>query len=55
MFEINNDKNVNKTIRMPEGLTNRLETIATNKDISFNKLAVQCCKYAFNDLKDEDK
>ena len=55
MFEIKNEKNVNKTIRMPEGLINRLETIATNKDISFNKLVVQCCEYALNDLKDEDK
>lgn len=55
MFEINNEKNLNKTIRMPEGLINRLETIAAKKDISFNKLVVQCCEYALNDLKDEDK
>ena len=46
MFEINNDKNVNKTIRMPEGLTNRLETIATNKGHFFQQtsgLVLQIC------------
>lgn len=55
MFEINNEKKLNKTIRMPESLINRLEIIATKKDISFNKLVVQCCEYALNDLKDDDK
>ena len=53
MFEIKNEKNFNKTIRMPENLIKRLETLATKKDISFNKLLVQCCEYALSELKED--
>lgn len=40
----------NKTIRMPDKLIDQLEKIAKEKDISFNKLVIQCCEYALKDL-----
>ena len=42
-FKIEKEESVNKTIRMPRALVQQLERIASQKDISFNKLVVQCC------------
>lgn len=53
MFVVKKPVTVNKTIRLPEELLKRLETIASQKDISLNQLIVQCCEYALNDLADE--
>ena len=50
MFEIQNQQKSNKTIRMPDDLINRLQTIADQNNISFNQLVVQCCEYALNDM-----
>ena len=53
MFVVKKPVTVNKTIRLPEELLKRLETIASHKDISLNQLIVQCCEYALNDLAEE--
>ncbi|URN83913.1 toxin-antitoxin system HicB family antitoxin [Acetobacterium wieringae] len=53
MFVVKKPVTVNKTIRLPEELLKRLETIASQKDISLNQLIVQCCEYALNDLAEE--
>lgn len=53
MFVVKKPVTVNKTIRLPEELLKRMETIASQKDISLNQLIVQCCEYALNDLADE--
>lgn len=50
MFEIQNQQKSNKTIRMPDDLIERLQTIADKNNISFNQLVVQCCEYALNDM-----
>lgn len=55
MFEIQNQQKSNKTIRMPDDLINRLQTIADQNNISFNQLVVQCCEYALNDLMKTEK
>lgn len=39
---------------MPRSLIKQLEKLAQEKNISFNKLAVQCCHYALKNL-DEGK
>lgn len=53
MFVVKKPESFNKTIRMPADLIQRLEEIASSKDISFNQLVIQCCEYALNDLSEE--
>lgn len=43
----------NKTIRMSDELIAKLQRIAAEQDISFNKLVVQCCEYALQYLPSE--
>ena len=54
MFEIQNQQKSNKTIRMPDELINKLQTIADQNNISFNRLVIQCCEYALNDMEKSD-
>ena len=51
MFEIKKPQSSNKTIRMPDELIAEIEKIASDKDISFNQLVIQCCQYALKNLK----
>ncbi len=55
MFEIRKVQSFNKTIRMPEDLIAKLETLASKNDISFNQLVIQCCEYALENLDDNNK
>lgn len=55
MFEIQNQQKSNKTIRMPDDLIERLQTIADQNNISFNQLVVQCCEYALNNMLKSDE
>ena len=50
MFTVKKPESSNKTIRMPNELINQLEKLATEKDISFNQLVIQCCNYALENL-----
>ncbi len=50
MFEIKNQQKSNKTIRMPDELIDKLQTLADKNDISFNQLVVQCCEYALDNM-----
>lgn len=51
MFEVKKYESTNKTIRMPISLITKLESIAQEKDVSFNQLVIQCCEYALKNLK----
>ena len=54
MFEVeNNFKNANipRTIRFTEGLFEQLNAVASENDISFNLLVLQCCQYALDNMK----
>lgn len=55
MFEIQNQQKSNKTIRMPDDLIEKLQTIADQNNISFNQLVVQCCEYALNNMLKSDE
>lgn len=47
---------VSHTIRFPEKLHEELSALATRQHISFNKLVLQCCRYAVDELEvDEDQ
>lgn len=41
----------NKTIRLPEDMIERLEKIANEKNISFNKLILKIIEYGINDVR----
>ncbi len=55
MFEIRKPSASNKTIRMPDTLIEKLEKLATQHDISFNQLVIQCCEYAIEHLNKPDE
>jgi len=53
-FKIEKEESLNKTIRLPRSLIKQLEKLASDQNISFNKLVIQCCQYALKNL-DEGK
>ena len=58
MFVIDNEmKNANiaRTVRFTEALFERLNKVAATDNISFNLLVLQCCKYALDDMNEEEK
>lgn len=58
MFEVENkfkNANIPRTIRFTESMFEQLNTIAAKNDISFNLLILQCCKYAIDNMKDNQK
>lgn len=58
MFEVENkfkNANVARTIRFTEPLFEQLNEIAAANDVSFNLLALQCCQYAMDNMKGNDK
>ena len=55
MFRIEKAEYVNKTFRLPQELVQELERLAQSKDVSMNQLVVQCCRYALDNLAEEDK
>ena len=50
MFKVKRVSQSNRTVRLPDELIDRLNAIATEADISFNRLVVQCCEYALANL-----
>jgi predicted HicB family RNase H-like nuclease len=50
-FIIKKPTSSNRTIRMPDTLIDKLNTLAAEKDISFNQLVIQCCEFALENLK----
>ncbi len=58
MFVIDNEmKNANiaRTVRFTEALFERLNKVAVTDNISFNLLVLQCCKYALDNMDEEEK
>lgn len=58
MFEVDNEfknANVPRTIRFTEHLFDELSKIASENGISFNLLVLQCCKYAMENMKPNNK
>ena len=57
MFQVDNtlrSANVGRTIRFTEEMFEQLQQIANKHDISFNLLVLQCCKYALENMKEEE-
>jgi hypothetical protein len=57
VFKVENEfKNANipRTVRFTEGLFEQLNRLASENDVSFNLLVLQCCKYALSHLERDD-
>lgn len=50
MFRIKKVDKITKTFRIPEDMLKELEKHAQNNSISVNKLVIQCCRYALDNL-----
>ncbi len=58
MFKINNEfksANISRTVRFTEPIFEKLNKIASENEISFNLLVLQCCKYALDNLDESEK
>ncbi len=56
MFKIDNElksANVARTVRFTENLFEKLNSVASENNVSFNSLVLQCCKYALDNLSEE--
>jgi predicted HicB family RNase H-like nuclease len=58
MFKIDNEMknaNVARTIRFTESLFEKLNETAQANNISFNLLVLQCCKYALENMQEDEQ
>ena len=55
MFEVKKPEMTNRTFRIPQDLVDRLGEVAQKKDVSLNKLVVQCCEYALKNLPNDEE
>lgn len=46
---------ISKTIRLPNDMSETLETLAQKNKISLNQLIIQCLNYALNNLTDDEE
>lgn len=56
MFKVDNElksANIPRTIRFTEQLFEKLNETASENNISFNLLVLQCCKYALDNMEEE--
>ena len=49
-FRVKKPTSSNRTIRMPDSLIEKIAQIATEQDVSFNQVVVQCCEYAIENM-----
>lgn len=57
MFKIDNElksANIPRTIRFTEPLFEKLNDTAQKNNISFNLLVLQCCKYAMENMENNN-
>lgn len=53
MFEIKkgNAEYEYKSLRLPKELIEKMQKLADENNLSFNRVAIQCIEYALNDMK----
>lgn len=57
MFKIENElksANIARTVRFTEPLFEKLNNVAQGNGISFNLLVLQCCKYALENMEENN-
>ena len=57
MYKVFNEfsrPNIPKTIRFPEKMSLELGRLSTQHDIFFNRIVLQCCRYALDNLQPKE-
>lgn len=56
MFTIKKDyvEYENKSLRLPTDLITKLQKLANDNALSFNKIVIQCIEYALDNMEEED-
>lgn len=52
-FKVEKEEYVNKTFRLEKKLVEEMEKICDKKNVSLNKLVVQCIDYALKNLEEK--
>lgn len=57
MFEIKKEATdfENKSLRLPKELIDKVQTLATENNTSFNKVVIQCIEYALDNMKSDNE
>ncbi len=57
MFRIKKDRieYENKSLRLPVDLIEKVQKLADENDLSFNKVVIQCIDYALDHMEDSNK
>ena len=54
-LNVERKESINKCVRFPVPLMNKIETVLKDYDISFSKFVIQACEYALEELETDDK
>ena len=56
MFELKKEslEYENKSLRLPKELIERVQTLANENNMSFDKVVIQYIEYALNDMKEDN-
>lgn len=56
MFVIKKDyvEYENKSLRLPKDLIDKVQDLANQNSLSFNKVIIQCIEYALDNMENED-
>ena len=54
-LNVERKESVNKCVRFPISLMNKIEDVLKDYDISFSQFVIQACEYALSDLETEEK
>ena len=56
MFTIKKDyvEYENKSLRLPTDLITKVQKLANQNSLSFNKVVIQCIEYALDNMEEED-
>lgn len=53
-LNVERKESVNKCVRFPIPLMNKIETVLKDYDISFSQFVIQACEYALDELETEE-
>ena len=54
-LNIERKKSMNKCIRFPNSVIEKIDQLAKENNITFSKFVIQACEYALNDLEEQKK
>ena len=54
-LNVERKESINKCVRFPIPLINKIEGVLKDYDISFSQFVIQACEYALNNLNREEK